>query len=297
MAYLLLTLTVLFWSGNFVLARAMHLELPPITMAFSRWSLALLLILPWLLPRVVRQWAVIRQHIGILCFFGVVGVAGFNTQVYLGLQDTTATNAVLMQSVIPIIILVLAALLFGQREGAKQWLGVALSFVGVTVLISQGRIEVLTSLAFNRGDLWVFGAVLVWAVYSLGLRWKPKALDGFTFFGVTVIIAVVCLSPLAVWELANSAPIEWSVPVFGTVTYMALFPSILSYLFWNRGVEELGAAVAGLFIHLMPVFGLLLSVVFLDEQIHTFHLFGVVLIFSGIYLAVISDTLKRLQRK
>lgn len=295
MAYLLLILTTLFWSGNFVLARAMHLDLPPITMAFSRWLLALLIILPWLLPRLIRQRQVLRDNAGSLLFFGVVGVAGFNTQVYIGLQDTSATNAVLMQSMVPIMILVLGALFLGERGSRKQWLGVTLSFIGVAVLIARGDLQSLLGLEFNRGDLWIFGAVLVWSVYSLGLRWRPKGLDGFTFFGITVVVAVVVLAPLAWWEQADVPTLEWQMPMLLTVLYMAIFPSILAYLFWNRGVEELGASVAGLFIHLMPVFGMLLSVIFLGEALHSFHLWGVVLIFAGIYLAVISDTLKRLK--
>lgn len=295
MAYLLLILTTLFWSGNFVLARAMHLDLPPITMAFSRWLLALLIILPWLLPRLIRQRKVLWDNAGSLLFFGVVGVAGFNTQVYIGLQDTSATNAVLMQSMVPIMILVLGALFLGERGSRKQWLGVTLSFIGVAVLIARGDLQSLLGLEFNRGDLWIFGAVLVWSVYSLGLRWRPKGLDGFTFFGITVVVAVVVLAPLAWWEQAEVPTLEWQMPMLLTVLYMAIFPSILAYLFWNRGVEELGASVAGLFIHLMPVFGMLLSVIFLGEALHSFHLWGVVLIFAGIYLAVISDTLKRLK--
>jgi len=295
LAYLLLILTTLFWSGNFVLARAMHLDLPPITMAFSRWLLALLIILPWLLPRLIRQRKVLWDNAGSLLFFGVVGVAGFNTQVYIGLQDTSATNAVLMQSMVPIMILVLGALFLGERGSRKQWLGVTLSFIGVAVLIARGDLQSLLGLEFNRGDLWIFGAVLVWSVYSLGLRWRPKGLDGFTFFGITVVVAVVVLAPLAWWEQADVPALEWQMPMLLTVLYMAIFPSILAYLFWNRGVEELGASVAGLFIHLMPVFGMLLSVIFLGEALHSFHLWGVVLIFAGIYLAVISDTLKRLK--
>jgi len=295
LAYLLLVLTTLFWSGNFVLARAMHMDIPPITMAFSRWTLALLLILPWLLPRLYRKRAVIRANIGKLIFYGVVGVAGFNTQIYLGVQDTTATNAVLMQSIIPILILVIGALFLGERGSRKQWLGIILSFSGVAVLISRADLSVLTGLEFNKGDLWIAGAVLVWAVYSIALRWKPKELDVFTFFGVTVIVAVMFLAPLSYWEMRTAEPIELNATVGAAVLYLAIFPSILAYIFWNKGVEELGAAVAGLAIHLMPVFGLLLSTIFLGEQLYSFHLWGVVLIFAGIYLAVIADTLKRIK--
>ncbi|MGB0467836.1 MAG: DMT family transporter [Pontibacterium sp.] len=297
MAYLLLVLTVLFWAGNFILARAMHFELPPVSMAFFRWLLALLIILPWLVPRIISNWPVIRENFGKLIFFGVVGVAGFNTQIYLGVQETTATNAVLMQSMIPILILLICALFLGEKGSVKQWVGVFLSFCGVTFLVARGDLSVLAGLEFNQGDLWIVGAVLVWAVYSVALRWKPENLDIFTFFGVTVIVAVVTLAPLAWWESGQVPAIEWNWRSVSTIAYMAVFPSVLSYLFWNKGVAELGAPVAGLFIHLLPVFGLLLSLIFLNESLYAFHFWGVALIFAGIYLAVISDTLKRIRLK
>ncbi|MDF2181075.1 DMT family transporter [Neptuniibacter sp. CAU 1671] len=295
MAHLLLFLTVLFWSGNFILARAIHLDIPPITLAFSRWLLALLLILPWLLPRLIRQWSTIRQHAKSLCFFGIVGVAGFNTQVYLGLQNTTASNAVLLQSMVPILIVLISAVLLGEKGHPRQWLGILLSFMGVTVLISQGQMASLADLHFNPGDLWILGAVTVWAIYSIGLRWKPKDLDGFTFFGATVVIAVVFLLPFTLWELQDHPTANWPPSVWGSIAYMAVFPSILSYLFWNKGVELLGAAKSGLYIHLMPVLGISLSILLLDEKLYHFHLWGTLLIFSGLYLAVISSQSKSLR--
>ncbi|MFW1676923.1 DMT family transporter [Pontibacter sp. JAM-7] len=295
MAHLLLFLTVLFWSGNFIVARAIHLDIPPITLAFSRWSLALLIILPWLLPRIIRQWPLIRSHWRRLLFFGVIGVAGFNTQVYLGLQSTTASNAVLMQSLVPVLIVLFSALALGEKGHLRQWLGIALSLLGVTILISQGLLANLTSLQFNSGDLWILGAVTVWAIYSIGLRWKPKSLDGFTFFGCTVIIGVVFLLPFTLLEINHTDTNDWPQSVWLSILYMAIFPSILSYLFWNKGVELLGAAKSGLYIHLMPVIGLTLSVLLLDETLLGFHLWGTLLIFIGLYLAVLADVSKRLK--
>ncbi|WP_027856162.1 DMT family transporter [Marinobacterium jannaschii] len=296
MAYLLLVFTVLFWAGNFVVARAMHLELPPVTMAFMRWSLAFILISPWLIPRFWRLRAVIRRHWKILVFYGVVGVAGFNTQIYLGLQDTQATNATLMQSFIPILILVISALGLRQPVSRRQWLGVLISFAGICFLVSKGQWQNLAALTFNPGDIWILGAVVVWALYSVALRWRPAELDGLTLLGVTVLVAVLTLAPLSYYELRQGAEIHWSQGSIATILYMALFPSILSYIFWNKGVEQLGAPVAGLFIHLLPVFGLILSALLLGEQIYAFHLYGVALIFTGIYLALIADALKILRR-
>lgn len=298
MAYLLLVLTPLFWAGNFVLGRAMHLVLPPITMAEMRWTLALVLILPFFIPKLVRNWPVIRQNWKIIALLSVLSVASFNTFVYLGLTMTTAANGAIMQSIIPVVILLITIVFFKERISLKQWLGVGISLVGVLTIISHGNLEQLASLAFNRGDLWILAGVASWALYSVLLRWRPAELDGFTFFGVTVVVGVLSLLPFTVWEIYfTNATINFSLPSIGSVIYMAIFPSILAYLFWNRGVAELGAAKAGLFIHLMPFYGVVLSAVFLGETIYSFHLIGMILIFSGIYLAVIADAIKSFRKE
>jgi len=296
MPYLLLVLTTLFWAGNFVLARAIHLDLQPFTLAFLRWTLALLIIAPWWLPRAWRLRGVLRAHLPLLTVQGILGVGCFNTLVYFGVQHTQASNAMLMQSAVPVVILLLGALFLREPASPRQWLGVCLSLGGVLVLVSRGRFDVLAAFDFNRGDLWIFLAMLSWSLYTLSLRWKPAALDGFSFFGFSVLIGVIALFPFMLWEQGGSSAFELTEPFVWTVIYMAIFPSILSFLFWNYGVERLGAATAGLFIHLMPMFGLLLATVFLGERLGWYHLAGVLLIFSGLYIAILAQSLRRLRK-
>lgn len=295
MAYLLLVFTVLFWVGNSVLARAIHLEFPPITLAFSRWSLALLLVFPFLLPRLKREWPVIRAHWRIIVLLSILGISCFNTLVYTGLQTTLATNATLLHSVIPVMILIISRLFLKQNVSYRQWAGVTLSLSGVLVLLSKGSLAALLGLEFNRGDLWVFAAVVDWALYSILLRYKPVELSGFTFFGITVLIGDLFLLVPTLLELGQGRLPELTLQTGTTVLYMAIFPSILAYMCWNRGVAELGAPVAGLFIHLMPLFGLVLAVLFLGERVQPFHFAGIALIFGGIYLAVVADTVRNLR--
>ncbi len=294
MPYLLLILTTLFWAGNFVLARAIHLDMQPFTLAFLRWVLALLIIAPWWLPRAWRLRQVLKDNLPILFLQGFLGVACFNTLVYFGVQYTQASNAMLMQSAVPLMILLLGALMFGERASGRQWLGVILSLAGVMVLISRGQLEVLTGFAFNEGDLWIFLAMLSWSFYTISLRWRPAGLDGLTFFGFSVLVGVLVLFPLMLWEQGGHLVIPSTEPFLLTVLYMAIFPSILSFLFWNLGVERLGAATAGLFIHLMPMFGLLLATVFLGERLGLYHLVGILLIFTGLYIAILAQSLRRL---
>lgn len=297
MAYLLLTLTVLFWAGNFVVARAFHAEFEPITLALYRWALALLILLPFWLPRARKSWPVIRRYWIRLSLLATIGVAGFNTFLYIGLQTTTALNATLFQSAIPVMILLLSALLLAEKVTVRQWAGVFISLLGVVTIIAKGDVVQLASLQFNSGDIWVLAAVSAWAIYSIALRWRPAELDGFVFLGFTIFVAVLVLLPFSIWEMADKPALQWNSGMLATVGYMAVCPSILSYLFWNCGVAELGAPRAGLFIHLMPMFGMLLSVLFLDEQLFTFHLLGIALIFVGIYLAVVSKALSRIHQQ
>lgn len=288
MPYFLLTMTVLFWAGNFVAARGVHADFPPLTMSFMRWSLAFLIILPFVLPRLWRKRHILRENLKILILLGTVGVASFNSLIYIGVQTTQASNATLMQSAIPIMILVICSLFLGERVAGKQWLGVFISLAGVMALVARGSIDNLLGLSFNSGDLWIIAAVVCWSVYSVLLRWKPAELDGFTFFGFTVMVAVIAISPFMLSEWLSGQRPEWKIETVSAILYMAICPSILSYIFWNRGVAELGAATAGLFIHLMTPFGLILSVLFLNETVETFHFVGIGLIFSGIYLAILS---------
>ena len=270
------------------MARAFTVDIPPITLASIRWTTAFVLLLPFAIPAIYRHWPIIKKHLPILIVFGTLSVAAFNTLAYIGLQYTTAVNGTLMQSSMPIMILLLSAIFLKEIASAKQWLGVCVSLCGVLVLISRAELASLKELQFNPGDLWVLLGMLVWGIYSISLRWRPDGLPGFALFSVTLTVGVIILAPLAIVEMQDKAPIIWNADLYYLIAYLAVFPSILAYLFWNYGVEKLGAHTAGLFIHLVPLWGMILSVSFLGETLYAFHFWGIVLIFSGIYLAVIS---------
>ncbi|MCJ8336920.1 MAG: DMT family transporter [Pseudomonadales bacterium] len=295
MAYFLLVLTVLFWAGNFVLARSLVDLLPPVSMASMRWSLAFILLLPFVYPRLWRDRKLLVKHWKIITLLSLFGVAAFNTTVYLGVQHTTATNATLLQSSIPILVLILSVIFFSEKISIKQLLGVCFSFVGVLVIIAKGQLDMLLAFSLNTGDLWILIAVSCWTIYSVLLRYKPAQLDGLSFLGASIFIGNLILYPLVYWELQyvdiNSFQVTWQIS--SAVMYLAIFPSLLAYFFWNRAVAEVGAARASLFIHLLPVFGALLATLLLGEAMQIFHLIGIILIFIGIYLAIITDILRR----
>ena len=283
--YLLLVLTTLFWSGNFVLARAVHLSVPPVGLSFWRWSLAGAILLPFVWRSMAAQWPLVRRHLTLVTLLALLGVSSFNTLVYLGLQTPTATNGVLLQSIIPLVIILLSRLILGVLVSAAQAFGILVSLLGVLAIITRGDLQVLLQFAFTRGDLLVLAAVVAWGFYSTLLKKLPRALHGLPLLGYTIAIGVLGIAPVYAWEIARGLRMTPDALTLASVAYVAVFPSLLAYLFWNRAVAQLGPNRCGQFIHLMPVFGSLLSVLFLGERLHGYHLAGILFVAAGIAIA------------
>lgn len=285
--YLLLVLTTLFWSGNFVLGRAVHTVFTPFTLSFWRWAVALVVLLPFVAGSLRRQMTLLRRHGLILTLLSVLGVVNFNTFVYIGLQTTTATNAVIMLSITPVLIVALSFLLLRQTVTAWQFLGILVSLAGVLVIVSRGDPAMLLAWQVNAGDLWVLAAVASWALYSVCLRWRPAGLETLEFQAVTMAIGLVVLTPLYGWDLEHGQTFAVNAATVASILYLALLPSILAYVFWSQAVAELGANRTGQFLHLMPAFGAVLSMLFLGERLYAFHGVGIALIALGIWLATV----------
>lgn len=284
MPYLLLILTTLFWSGNFVLSRGMHSEIPPFSLAFWRWTLALLILSTFSLRHLLAQRRLVLTHGKYIIIQGVLGVAGFNILVYLAIQTTTAINAVLVNSCTPIIIVLFSWAMYNDRLSLRQYLGVAISLCGVMLIISQGELTTLLQLRFNRGDILVFMAAACWALYSANLKRYPKGLHPLAYQMGIVLAGLTILFPLYLLELSTGKTMTLSSGSIVTIVYVALFASVLAFIFWNRAVTMLGANIAGPFIHLMPVFSTILAVIFLGEKLTANHIQAILLIFAGILL-------------
>jgi len=282
--YLLLTLTALFWSGNMVVGRALRGDVPPFSLAFWRWVIALTLTLPLALPHLRAQWPLLRRAWRSVVVLGLLGVGGFNTLAYIGLQYTSATNALLLNSFIPIATIALSWAFLNKRLRGSEWLGVLISLVGVMTIVARGELATLAGLTPNVGDLWMLGAVLVWALYTIGLQWRPAGVAPMLLLAAFTSVGVLALAPAYAWEIAQGRLIHPSVATFSGIAYIGTLPSFVGYIFYNRAVGEVGASKASLFIHLMPVFGTLLSAIFLAEIPQVYHLVGIALIFAGITL-------------
>ena len=286
--YLLLALTNLFWAGNFVIGRAVHGTVPPVALAFFRWTGGFLIVIGFAWPHLKRDLPVIRASWPILLAFGLFGIGCYNTMVYLGLNTTTAINALLLQSVMPLAIILCTFLFFRERAGPMQWLGILVSLAGVAAIAGRGSLATLLELSPNRGDAWVLAAVVSYAIYSALLRRRP-AMHPLSFIAVTFALGATMLLPLYVWESIKVRTLDVGIPALLAIGYVSLFPSLLAYLCFNRGVELLGPNRAGQSVHLMPAFGSILAITFLGESIHAFHAVGVALIAAGIALATLAQ--------
>jgi len=285
--YVLLVLCVLFWSANFVIGRFVAGAIQPFELAFFRWGGVLLVVLPFLVLHVKKLSATFRSHWKILLFLSFLGIACFNTLLYIGLQYTTATNALLINSSIPILILFFSFVILKKAITPMQVGGIVLSTLGVVFLVLKGDWHTLLALNFNQGDLWVIGSSLCWALYSVLVKFRPQTLSSFEFFVTIVFLGVVMLLPFYVAQ-GYSVQREWEILThyWGAIAYVILFTSILSYYMWHKGIASIGADRTGQFTHLMPVFGSFLAYVFLGEGLEWYHLGGIALIGCGIYISL-----------
>jgi drug/metabolite transporter (DMT)-like permease len=283
-AYLLLSLTALFWAGNFVLGRGVHEHVPPIALAWTRWCLATLIILPFAIPHLKRDWPVIRENLPILLFFGILGVGAFNMLSYTGLNYTTALNALVLQSSGPILIVLVCFLIFGDKISPRQAVGIACSLTGVLVMVARGDPNVLAKFQLNRGDIFLLVALVLWGLYTAYLRKRPD-IHWLSFTATTFLIGAIVNTPFYVWEHLNVRQLHFDAQTLAAVAYVSIFPSVLAYICFNRGVELIGANRAGVCLYLVPLFGAILAIVVLGEEPQKYHFTGIALILAGVTLA------------
>jgi drug/metabolite transporter (DMT)-like permease len=269
-----------------VVGRGIRADVPPLALAFWRWAIAFLLVLPLAWPHFKAQWPLLRQAWKPIVLLGLLGVGSYNTFAYIALQYTSATNAVLLNSFIPVVTIAISWAFLGKHLRRLEGLGVVISLCGALTIIARGDPAILAHLDLNTGDVWMLGAVLAWAIYTVGLAWRPAGVHPMLMLAAMTAVGLAALLPAWLWEMAQGRQINVNPGALAALAYVGIFPSFLGYIFYNRGVAEIGASKASLFIHLMPVFGTLLSAIFLAEIPHWYHYLGICLIFSGIWLTM-----------
>ena len=283
-ARLLLSLTSLFWAANTVLGRFVVGHVPPITLAFIRWSGAAAILLPFAARHLARDWPAIRKQAGTMALLSFTGFSVYNTLAYWGLQYTTAINGLLLQSVSPLFVAMWTFVLFGDRLTVRQACGICVSLSGVLVIVCHGSLAVLLGIQFNRGDVCFVVALLVYGFYAAYLRKRPP-IHPFSFLTAAMGTGAVFLVPAVVWEIAGGRIVVLDTESVASFAFVCLFPSLLGYLFLNRGIELIGANRAAPFIHLVPVFGSALAILLLGERFELYHAVGYGLVVAGITVA------------
>ncbi len=282
--YFLLALASLFWSGNHIVGRAIGGHVPPIGISAVRWLIPALLMWPFVRHHFARDWPAIRSHWRSLLWLGVTGGALFSALQYVGLQYTSALNVSVINSLVPVLILAAGSLMFRDRVSAAQGAGIATSLIGVLVIISHGTFETLRHLSFNWGDLIILFNMAVFAIYAASLRLRPQ-IHWLSFMFVFAAISALSTAPFAVWEAWSGISFHLDLLTAAAILYVSIFPSVVAFAAWTRGVELIGAVRAGPYVHLVPVYTAVFGTLLLGETLALYHLAGFALILLGVWLA------------
>jgi drug/metabolite transporter (DMT)-like permease len=282
--YLLISATYLIWAINVVIGRYAAGHIPPVTLTLLRWGVAALMLLPFAWPYLKRDWRPIRGNFAFVVFLAITGTSGFAILSYWGLHYTQALNGLLIQCTMPILVGCMSYVLIGERLSLRQMAGIALSMAGVAVVLFRGDLDVLHTISFNRGDLLCIASALVFASYSALVKRRP-AMHAISFLAITIAIGAVLTIPFSLWEMATTGAPPFTWKMIWIVLFVAVFPSIVAYICFNRGVELIGPNRTVALYPLIIVFGALIALVFLGERPQPFHLVGTALIVCGVLLA------------
>ncbi|OCG12232.1 hypothetical protein A9G24_08910 [Gilliamella sp. App6-5] len=288
MPYLLLTLAACFWGGNYVVGRVLVTQADPMIISEGRWVITALLLLCLYHQQLCHDLSKIKKSIWSICLLAIFGQILFPLTLYIGLQYTSSLNASIYLSATPCMVLVMNKLLFNDTISKNNILGVLFSTIGVIYLILQGNLTNLSELSnINKGDLWAMASALSWVCYSAFLRLKDKSISGNAFVTISAVLGSAMLLPIALvyfycYPVSNLA--HYTTPHFLLgLLYIAIFASWLSYLFWNKGIVEIGATRGQIYTHIIPLSAGIFSIVFLHTQVAYFHLVSIVFIVVGIY--------------
>ena len=285
-AYIFLILATLFWSGNFIVGKAASLyEIPPFTLNFYRWTFAWLILAPFTLKEILSKKKYILNDIKLILILGITSITIFNSIVYYSLNFTQVISGVLMISTIPVMIIFFCWLLKIEKTNFYQILGVVFSLFGVLLIVTKANLEILLSLNFNKGDIWMVVAMLSWAMYSALLRKKKFNLSQLSLLQTIISAGLILLLPAYLIEMLMGYRLNVNLPFVLTLSYVVIFPGLASFIFWIKGISIIGSNRSGIVLHLMPIFSTILAILIFKEKFMTFHLIGSIFIITGIVLS------------
>ena len=286
LAYLLLILASLFWSGNFIVGKAAStFEIPPFSLNFYRWLFAWLILLPFTYKELINKKNYILNNKVFFIILGITSITIFNSIVYYSLNFTQVISGVLMISTIPVMIMFISSLLNIEKTNIFQIIGVVLSLTGVVFIITKADLELIKNLDFNKGDLTMVIAMLSWATYSALLKKKKYEISQIALLQVVITFGFIFLIPIYFIEMNMGYLIKLEKPFYLTLAYVVIFPGLASFFFWIKGIAIIGANRAGVFLHLMPIFGAIMAMIIFDEKFMFYHFLGAIFIIAGITLS------------
>ena len=286
LAYILLILTTLFWSGNFIVGKAASIfDIPPFSLNFYRWLFAGIILLPFTLKEILEKKKYIFNNIGFFIILGVTSITIFNSAVYYSLYYMQVISGVLMISTIPVWIIFISSILGIEKTNKYQIFGVILSLLGVLFIITKSDLNLIKNLDFNKGDLIMASGMFAWAIYSALLKKKTYEISQITLLEVVIITGLLFLIPVYFLEMKFGNPLIINKPFILTLSYVVIFPGLAAFFFWIKGISIIGANRAGIFLHLMPIFGSLMAIILFDEKFMFYHFLGALFIISGITLS------------
>jgi len=282
----LAVLAVIIWSGNFIIARGVIKQIPPVSLAFYRWLSASIIIFPFAMKQAAAEWKFVKQSWHYLFWASLSGITLFNTFVYIGAHYTTAINLALIGTTTsPIIAIILAKIFLKERIGLLKMGGIMLCIAGVLFLLARGSLQNLVSLNFTKGDGWILLAALCFALYNTMVRKKPSTISSVNYLFVTFSFGTLLLLPFYCWELNNTAAVTWNTNLILIILYLGAGASVICFLFWNIAVGKLGAGRTALFGNLIPIFSSAEAAILLDEEFTWIHVVSMLLVFGGIIMA------------
>ena len=286
LAYLLLILTTIFWSGNFIVGKAASVyQIPPFSLNFYRWLFAGLILLPFTFKEILNKKHHIINNLGLYVVLGITSITIFNSTVYYSLYHTQVINSILLISTIPVWIIFFSFLLKIEKTNIYQIFGVIFSLIGVIAIITKSDIKIFLNLQFNKGDISMVIAMLSWAIYSSLLKKKKYELSQLSLLQIIIFTGLIFLTPIYILELNYGYKIIMGTPFILTLIYVVIFPGLLAFIFWIKGISIIGANRAGVFLHLMPIFGSTLAIIIFNEKFMYYHLFGAIFIILGLVLS------------
>jgi|TARA_B110001454_G_scaffold149442_1_gene138849 drug/metabolite transporter (DMT)-like permease len=286
LAYLILILTTIFWSGNFIVGKAAStFQIPPFSLNFYRWVFAGLILFPFTYKEILNKKKYILENIGFFIILGITSITIFNSIVYYSLYYTQVISGILMISTIPVWIIFISSILNIEKTNIFQIIGVIFSLTGVIFIITKADLNLIKNLDFNKGDLSMVVAMFSWAVYSALLKSKKYEISQFALLQVVIITGLIFLIPIYFIEMYLGHLIVLGKPFILTLTYVVLFPGLAAFFFWIKGISLIGANRAGIFLHLMPIFGAAMAMIIFDEKFMYYHIFGAIFIVAGIALS------------